>query len=69
MAVRDQQIVEFIRSYKQERGYMPTMQEIGAGVGLASRSAVHRHLVAMRAAGVVEWEANQTRTLRLVEDE
>lgn len=68
MTVRDDKIVEFIRAFRDERGYMPTMQEIGAGVGLSSRSAVHRHLVAMRAAGVVDWEANQTRTLRLVDE-
>lgn len=69
MTPREAQIVKFIRHYRADRGFAPTTQEIAAGLGLASRSGVHRHLVALRKAGRLEWEPHHTRTLRVVADE
>jgi repressor LexA len=58
-------IREYIRTTIADRGEAPTLAEIGAEVGLGSRSAVHYQLAEMRRKGAVTWEPHQTRGLRL----
>ncbi len=41
---RQAEILAFIEGHVVRHGYPPTVREIGAGVGLASPSTVHRHL-------------------------
>ena len=41
---RQSQILEFIDSAIREKGYPPTVREIGQAVGLNSPSTVHNHL-------------------------
>ncbi|EAE0627776.1 repressor LexA, partial [Listeria monocytogenes] len=41
---RQQDIYEFIKSEVKEKGYPPSVREIGEAVGLASSSTVHGHL-------------------------
>lgn len=50
-------IVTFIVRYLEEHGYPPTVSEIGDGVGLSSKSAVHAHLKKMIFDGVLETDA------------
>ena len=44
---RRQKILECIARTVAERGYPPSVREIADGVGLASTSAVHHHLIAL----------------------
>jgi repressor LexA len=41
---REQQILNFIRDFTDEKGYPPTVREIGKAVGLSSSSTVHAYL-------------------------
>ena len=41
---RRRQILAFVSAYIDEHGWAPTYAEIGAAVGLSSKSTVHRHL-------------------------
>ena len=41
---RQQRILDFISKTVQERGYPPTVREIGEAVGLTSSSSVHSQL-------------------------
>ena len=41
---RQQDILDFIKLKVQEKGYPPSVREIGQAVGLASSSTVHGHL-------------------------
>jgi repressor LexA len=41
LTYRQKRILEFIKASVDERGYPPTMREIGEAVGLASPSSVH----------------------------
>src|SRR3954463_14023071 len=44
LTARQRRILEFIRSTTHERGYPPTVREIGEAVGLTSSSSVHSQL-------------------------
>lgn len=41
---RQAEILAYITEYAQERGYAPTLQEIGARFGLSSAATVHKHV-------------------------
>jgi repressor LexA len=41
---RQQAILEFIKNEVKDKGYPPSVREIGEAVGLASSSTVHGHL-------------------------
>ena len=44
LSSRQLAILEFIRSEVKDKGYPPSVREIGEAVGLASSSTVHGHL-------------------------
>ena len=44
MTSRQQRILDFIEKTVRDRGYPPTVREIGEAVGLTSSSSVHAQL-------------------------
>ena len=58
-------ILEYIASFLAERGYPPSVREIGQAVGLRSPSTVHAHLKALREAGYLDRTEHKTRALSL----
>lgn len=58
-------ILHFIDSYKAEHGYAPTIREIAAGVGLASASTVHGHLVRMEKKGLITRKELSSRAIAI----
>ena len=44
MTKRDEEVLRFIKSYMIENGTVPTIREIGKGMGLYSTSSVYTHL-------------------------
>ena len=63
---RQQEIFDFLSSYVRERGYPPTVREIGEAVGLASPSTVHAHLANLERAGLLKRDPTKPRALELV---
>jgi repressor LexA len=63
---RQREIFDFVSSYVDERGYPPTVREIGEAVGLASPSTVHAHLANLERAGVLKRDPTKPRALELV---
>lgn len=66
LSERRRTILQFIQQAIRERGYPPTVREIGAAVGLRSTSTVHFHLRALQEQGLLEREPLLTRALRPV---
>lgn len=62
---RRRQILDFIATTVEERGYPPTVREIGAEVGLKSSSSVHYHLKALEDEGLITRDGSLTRALRV----
>jgi repressor LexA len=57
------QILEFIASCQRERGFPPTIREIGEEVGLSSSATVANHISVLKDAGYIEKNPQQPRTL------
>ncbi len=64
---RQAEILAFIRRHTAERGYPPTVREIGKAVGLASPSTVHAHLAKLADSGHIRRDATKPRAV-LVRD-
>lgn len=64
---RQRQVLNFITRSIEERGYPPTMREIGEHMGIRSTNGVNDHLKALERKGYVEREDLKSRTLRPVE--
>lgn len=62
-------VFNFIKEFIGEKGYSPTVRQIGKGVGLNSSSTVHAHLNNLRKEGLIDWEEGLVRTIRLIQKE
>ena len=65
---RQAQTLEFIRHSIEERGYPPTLREIGEFMGIRSTNGVNDHLRALERKGYLKREDMKSRALKLVED-
>lgn len=64
---RREAVYVFIKSFINEKGYAPSVREIGEGVGLKSNNTVHFHLEKLISEGRIEKDPFGSRTLRLKE--
>jgi repressor LexA len=65
---RQEQTLEFIRRSIENRGYPPTLREIGEHMGIRSTNGVNDHLRALERKGYLTREDMKSRALKLVED-
>jgi repressor LexA len=63
---RQHQVLEFIDAQVRERGYPPSVREIGEAVGLSSSSTVHAHLEALQEKGFLRRDPTKPRAMELV---
>jgi repressor LexA len=60
---RQREIYDFICEFIAERGYSPSLEEIGARFGLSSVATVHKHVSQLVAKGWLRKSWNRARTL------
>src|SRR5690606_24535762 len=65
---RQEQTLDFIRASIRERGYPPTLREIGEHMGIRSTNGVNDHLRALERKGYLRREDMKSRAHRVVED-
>src|SRR5699024_6952278 len=58
-------VMEFIREAIEQRGYPPSIREIGAAVGLTSSSSVAHQLKVLERNGFVKRDPNRPRALEV----
>jgi repressor LexA len=66
---RQEQTLDFIRDSIKDRGYPPTLREIGEHMGIRSTNGVNDHLRALERKGYLRREDMKSRALRLVDEE
>ncbi|MGH2595023.1 MAG: transcriptional repressor LexA [Actinomycetota bacterium] len=64
---RQQRILDVIAQAVRERGYPPTVREIGEAVGLTSSSSVHAQLENLERKGLLRKDATKPRAMTLSE--
>ena len=61
----EETILQFLTRHIAQHGHAPTLDEIGAGVGIRSRGTVHRYIESLVSKGHVYREGRSWRSLRL----
>ncbi|MHB1447098.1 MAG: transcriptional repressor LexA [Acidimicrobiales bacterium] len=59
------QILDFIAAELRERGYPPSVREIGEAVGLTSSSTVHAHLATLQRQGYLRRDPSKPRAIEV----
>jgi repressor LexA len=59
------EILEFIESSLSDRGYPPSVREIGEAVGLTSSSSVHAHLATLQKQGYLRRDPTKPRAIEV----
>lgn len=65
---RQQQVLDYIRDIVAERGYPPSVREIGEAVGLSSPSSVHAQLNSLVKAGLIKKDPSKPRAIVIVDE-
>jgi len=66
---RQKQILEFIKKQSREKGYPPSVREIGVSVGLSSSSTVHGHLARLEEKGYIHRDPSKPRAIEILDDD
>jgi repressor LexA len=66
---RQRRILDFISRTVRERGYPPTVREIGEAVGLTSSSSVHAQLANLERKGLLHKDPTKPRAVTLAPEE
>src|SRR6266542_6531982 len=65
---RQRRIIEFIQQTVRDRGYPPTVREIGEAVGLTSSSSVHAQLANLERKGLLHKDPTKPRAIGLADE-
>ncbi|MBE1441807.1 MULTISPECIES: transcriptional repressor LexA [unclassified Paenibacillus] len=60
-------ILEFIKNEVKDKGYPPSVREIGEAVGLASSSTVHGHLERLEKKGLIRRDPTKPRAIEITD--
>ncbi|MEP6759242.1 MAG: transcriptional repressor LexA [Actinomycetota bacterium] len=69
ITTRQQRILDFISETVRDRGYPPTVREIGEAVGLTSSSSVHAQLANLERMGLLHKDPTKPRAMTLSTEE
>jgi len=61
------EIYEFLKTYTENKGYPPSVREIGEAVALKSTSTVHGHLKRLEKKGMIKRNPSKPRALEIAE--
>lgn len=67
LTTRQLEILDLIRSTVAQRGYPPSVREIGEAVGLSSPSTVHSHLTTLANEGFIRRDPSKPRAIEVIE--
>jgi repressor LexA len=65
LTARQRQIIDVIERQLRERGYPPSVREIGEAVGLTSPSTVHNHLATLERLGYLRRDPSKPRAIEV----
>jgi len=65
LTARQREILKVIERHMRERGYPPSVREIGEAVGLTSPSTVHNHLASLQRLGYLRRDPTKPRAIEV----
>lgn len=65
---RQQEIFQYIKTFLLEKGYPPSVREIGKAVGLKSSSTVHGYLAKLENGGLIKRDPTKPRAIDILDE-
>ena len=65
---RQQEIFQYIKEFLLEKGYPPSVREIGKAVGLKSSSTVHGYLEKLESNGLIKRDPTKPRAIDILDE-
>lgn len=69
LTAQQEKVYKLIRENILEKGYPPTVRELGAALGLKSPATVHTHLSALEEKGYIKRDPTKPRAIEILDDE
>ena len=69
LTARQQEILNYIKKEVHQKGYPPSVREIGEAVGLSSSSSVHAHLEKLEDMGYLRRDPTKPRAIEVLTDD
>ncbi|MBN6186388.1 transcriptional repressor LexA [Aneurinibacillus sp. BA2021] len=69
LSKRQLAILDFIKKEVKDKGYPPSVREIGEAVGLSSASTVHGHLARLEKKGLIRRDPTKPRAIEILDGE
>lgn len=63
---RQRQVYDYISRFVSDKGYSPSFEEIGEGLGLSSLATVHKHISNLEKKGLLTRDYNRSRSIDLL---
>lgn len=63
---KQKQIYDFVREYTEEKGYAPSLTEIGEQFGVSTVSTIHKHIANLAEKGLVKRAKGVARSIELM---
>jgi repressor LexA len=67
LSPRQIEILQYIQRITKEKGYPPSVREIGRAVGLSSSSTVHGHLAQLESKGYIRRDPSKPRAIEILD--
>lgn len=67
LTAKQRELLDFLKAYSSEFAQMPSFDEMRKGLGLASKSGVHRLIEALEERGFIRRIINRARAIEIVE--
>lgn len=63
---RQQDVLDYVKSYIVSHGYPPTVREIGSALGINSPATIHAHLKNLEKKGIIRKDNSKNRAIELL---
>ena len=67
MTPKQKLTLEFIKAYMAVKGYAPSYRNIAEGIGLKSKSNVHRLVHALKEQGLLDLDPHRIRSMKVID--
>ncbi len=64
---RQRTVLQFLQRFCRDKGFPPTLREIGQAIGLSNVSAVRGHLAALEKKGYIARESDKARSIQVIQ--
>jgi repressor LexA len=68
MTEKQKLVYDFIQAFIKMKGFSPSYSEIAQGLGMRSKSNIHRHIHSLKERGLLQIKPHMIRSMKVVDN-